>query len=375
MFPTKEKLTEILVKNIMGEGKTFDDLQQSWFTKHLIIALREAMWVLLLVVKIVYENLTVRRASGQILDDKGYDFGVDRKGAVKAIHSVTLHKSTPVVVDTFVPDGFLLTTTAIGNKPPVKFEVIAGQQKQIAKGQKEVVNVLVECTEFGEVGNVSNGAISLIAQAGFDSVTDSEIYLAGTEIESDESYRQRILERKRRPARAGVPADWERWALEVKGVTKAKCFRCARGVGTADVVIWGNNGDIPEQGLIERCQQYLEKNYVPADLYNGGILVVAPELVEIDVVITNAVLKEGYTTEMIKEILQNSFLNYFRSDKTKNMVSIVDCIVCVRTAFDPNDSEKTPVVIDFELQSPSKNIALNAKQSPMLKNLEVVQIE
>ena len=375
MFPTKEKLTEILVKNIMGEGKTFDDLQQSWFTKHLIIALREAMWVLLLMVKMVYENLTVRRASGQILDDKGYDFGVDRKGAVKAIHSVTLHKATPVTVDTVVPDGFLLTTTAIGNKPPVKFEVIAGQQKQIAKGEKTVSDVLVECTEYGEVGNVSSGAINLIAQAGFDSVTDSKIYLAGTEVESDELYRQRILERKRRPARAGVPADWERWALEVKGVTKAKCFRCARGAGTADVVIWGNNGNIPEQGLIEQCQQYLEQNYVPADLYNGGILVVAPELVEIDIVITNAVLKEGYTTEMIKEILQNSFLNYFRSDKTKNMVSIVDCIVCVRTAFDPNDSEKTPVVIDFELQSPSKNIALNAKQSPMLKNLEVVQIE
>lgn len=359
----------------MGEGKTFDDLQQSWFTKHLIIALREAMWVLLLVVKMVYENLTVRRASGQILDDKGYDFGVDRKGAVKAIHSVTLHKATPVVVDTVVPDGFLLTTTAVGNKPPVKFEVIAGQQKQIEKGQKEVSNVLVECTEYGEVGNVSSGAINLIAQAGFDSVTDSKIYLAGTEVESDESYRQRILERKRRPARAGVPADWERWALEVKGVTKAKCFRCARGVGTADVVIWGNNGDIPEQGLIERCQQYLEQNYVPADLYNGGILVVAPELVEIDIVITNAVLKEGYTTDMITEILQNSFLKYFRSDKTKNMVSVVDCIVCVRTAFDPDDSEKTPIVIDFELQSPSKNIALNAKQSPILKNLEVVQIE
>ena len=195
MFPTKEELTEILVKNIMGEGKTFSDLQESWFTKHLIIALREAMWVLLLVVKMVYENLTVCRASGQILDDKGYDFGVDRKGAVKAIHTVTLHKATLVTVDTFVPDGFLLTTTAVGNKPPIQFKVVAGQQKYIATGEKEVTDVLVECTEYGEVGNVSSGAITLIAQAGFDSVTDSKLYLAGSETEADEPYRQRILER------------------------------------------------------------------------------------------------------------------------------------------------------------------------------------
>ena len=149
MFPTKEELTEILVKNIMGEGKTFSDLQESWFTKHLIIALRETMWVLLLLIKTVYENLTVIRASGQILDDKGYDFGVDRKGAVKAIHSITLHKATPVTVDTFVPDGFLLTTTAVGNKPPIKFEVVAGQQKCIKKGEKFVSDVLVECSEYG----------------------------------------------------------------------------------------------------------------------------------------------------------------------------------------------------------------------------------
>lgn len=371
MFPTKDELTKILVENIMGDGKRFEDLQESWFSKHLIIAIREAMWVILLVIKAVYENLTVRKATGNILDDKGYDFGVDRKEAVKAIHTVTLHKATPVVFDTVVPDGFLLTTTPVGNKPPVKFQVVQGQGLLIPIGEKKIENVLVECLEFGEVGNVAQGAINLIAQAGFDSVTDSKLYLAGSETEQDEPYRQRILERKRKPARAGVPADWERWALEVKGVTKAKCFRCARGAGTADIIIWGNQGDAPEKGLIEACQNYLEKNYVPADLAQGGILVVAPELVSVDIVIEDVVLKEGYTKETAEEILQRAFLEYFRSDKTKEMVSVVDCIVCIRTAFDEEDAEKTSVIEDFVLQKPSKNILLTAKQSPVIGKMEV----
>ena len=371
MFPTKDELTKTLVENIMGDGKRFEDLQESWFSKHLITAIREAMWVILLVIKAVYENLTVRKATGNILDDKGYDFGVDRKEAVKAIHTVTLHKATPVVFDTVVPDGFLLTTTPVGNKPPVKFQVVQGQGLLIPMGEKKIENVLVECLEFGEVGNVAQGAINLIAQAGFDSVTDSKLYLAGSETEQDEPYRQRILERKRKPARAGVPADWERWALEVKGVTKAKCFRCARGVGTADIIIWGNQGDAPEKGLIEACQNYLEKNYVPADLAQGGILVVAPELVSVDIVIEDVVLKEGYTKETAEEILQRAFLEYFRSDKTKEMVSVVDCIVCIRTAFDEEDAEKTSVIEDFVLQKPSKNILLTAKQSPVIGKMEV----
>lgn len=371
MFPTKDELTKTLVENIMGDGKRFEDLQESWFSKHLITAIREAMWVILLVIKAVYENLTVRKATGNILDDKGYDFGVDRKEAVKAIHTVTLHKATPVVFDTVVPDGFLLTTTPVGNKLPVKFQVMQGQGLLIPIGEKKIENVLVECLEFGEVGNVAQGAINLIAQAGFDSVTDSKLYLAGSETEQDEPYRQRILERKRKPARAGVPADWERWALEVKGVTKAKCFRCARGAGTADIIIWGNQGDAPEKGLIEACQNYLEKNYVPADLAQGGILVVAPELVSVDIVIEDVVLKEGYTKETAEEILQKAFLEYFRSDKTKEMVSVVDCIVCIRTAFDEEDAEKTSVIEDFVLQKPSKNILLTAKQSPVIGKMEV----
>ena len=119
----------------------------------------------------------------------------------------------------------------------------------------------------------------------------------------------------------------------------------------------------------------MEKNYVPADLYNGGILVVAPELVTINIEIQKAVLKKGYTVEMAKEILQKAFLEYFRSEKTIEMVSVVDCIVCIRTAYDEKDTEKTAIVEDFVLASPCENIVLNAKQSPVIGNLEVIEYE
>ena len=369
MFPTKDDITRILVENIIGKDKKFEDLQESWFTKHLIIALREAIWVLILMAETVYKNLTVIKSTGDNLDDKGYDFGVDRKKATKAIHSVTLHKSTSVSSDLIVPDKFLLTTTPIGNNPPIKFEVIANQNLKIQKGESYVENVLVECTEYGEKGNVSNNAINLVAQAGFDYVTDSKIYSAGSEKESDSSYRARILERKRTPSRAGVPADWERWALEVEGISYAKCFRCARGPGTADVVVWGDNGTIPTEGVIEKCQKYFDEKYTPADLADGGILVTAPEIISVDITINEAILKEGYTKEDVKTILKNAFDLYFTSEKAKRVVSIVDCIVCARMAFDTKDSEQSPILQDFILTKPNKNIELSARQSAVIGNL------
>lgn len=366
MWPTKDELTAILVENIVGEGKRFDDLQESWFTKHLIIALREAIWVLILMAKMVYQNLTVRTATGSNLDDKGYDFGVDRKEAAKAVHTITLHKSTAVAYDLPIPDGFLLSTTPVGNNPPVKFVVISNQGLFIPKGEKSIANVLVECTQFGSIGNVSSNAINLVAQAGFDYVTDSKLYIAGTEQEADDLYRVRILERKRKPARAGVPSDWERWAKEVQGVSLAKCFRCARGAGTADIVIWGENGELPTEGLIEKCQSYFDERYIPADLSDGGILVVAPEAVTVDVSITNTKLKKGYTIETAIPIIQTAFTEYFKSGKLSTELTVVDCIVCIRTAFDNLDSEKSPIIEDFTLLSPNKNIPLTGKQCPIV---------
>lgn len=371
MWPSKDDITKILVENIVGQGKQFDDLQESWFTKHLVIALREAIWVLILMVQMVYKNLTVRTATGSDLDDRGYDFGVDRKGAVKAVHTVTLHKSSSVAYDLPIPDGFLLSTTPVGNNPPIKFTVIHGQGLFIPKGKSFVDNVLVECNSFGTVGNVSENAINLVAQAGFDYVTDSRLYIAGTEKEEDNAYRMRILERKRNPARAGVPADWERWALEVQGVSAAKCFRCARGAGTADIVIWGEDGTIPTKGLLEECQAYFEEKYMPADLAGGGILAVAPEAVMIDISISEAVLKQGYAKEKVIKILEETFTNYFKRGKAINGMTIVDCIVCIRTAFDFEDAEKIPVVEDFNLLLPDKNIVLTGRQSPVIGTITI----
>ncbi len=370
----KEDITQILVENIVGSDKTFDSIQNSWFIKHLIIALRESIWVLLLMAKMVYENLTVKTSSGSDLDDKGYDFGVDRKSAIKAQHTVTLNKSTDVPYDTLVPDGFLLTTTPIGKEIPIKFVVAPGQNLFIPKGTKKIDNVIVECTEYGIIGNVTDNAINLVAQAGFDSVTNSTLYLAGSEAEDDESYKSRILERKRKPARAGVIADWERWALEVDGVTYSKCYRCARGPGTADIVIWGTDKEFPTQGLIDSCQNHID-TYIPADISDVGhgkaIMVVSPEPVAIDILIENVVLKKGYSIETIIPILENAFKTYFRSDKTAQEVLVVDCIVCARTAYDPIDIEKNPVILDFVLSSPLKNIPMIGRQAPILGTLKI----
>ncbi len=369
LWPSKEEMTQVLIENIVGKGKKFDDLQDSWFTKHLIIALRESIWALLLVVRMVYENITVKGSSGSDLDDKGYDLGVDRNQATKAQHIVSLRKSAPVKHNTFVPDNFLLTTTPIKNNAPIKFIVMPEQNKYIPSGEQQV-DVIVECIESGEIGNVSEGAINLVAQAGFDSIGNSILHKCAVEKEKDESYRDRILARKRNPIRGGVPDDWERWAKEVSGVSMARIFRVARGPGTVDIVIWGSDGSFPSQGLIDDCQTYLDA-VTPADIADGGILVVAPEPIPIDIVLSNVSLKMGYEKSEVISILEQAFTSYFQSEKAANGITKVDCIVTARFACDPKDSDMAPIIKNFILDKP-EDISLNGRQFPVLSSITIL---
>ena len=154
-----------------------------------------------------------------------------------------------------IPDGFLVTTTPIANGSPIKFTVVSGQNKVILAGSKTVDGVIVECSEYGLVGNVGDGEINLVAQAGIDRVTNSRIYSKGADAESDADYRERIWDKRRRPEKAGTPADWEGWAKEVSGVKRATCFRAARGPGTVDIMILGPDGSFPGQGLLDRSKK------------------------------------------------------------------------------------------------------------------------
>lgn len=357
IWPTKDEITQTLVNNIVGPGKTIEDLANQWVMKHLIVALREAIYILVVIIKAVYDQLTAVGALDDKLDEMGYEYGVDRKQATKAIHTVTLRKSSPVSVDTPVPDGFLLTTTSAGNDPPVQFRVVAGQSKLIPVGSSFVTNVQVECTEEGEIGNVPNGAINLVAQAGFDSVTDSVLYQPGTEKEDDETYRARILDRKRNPERGGVPMDYKIWAESVEGVVSATPFPRNRGNGTVDILISGPNG-IPDQALIDKVQAYIDTK-TPADIADGGVLVIAPTGAAVDVTLTGCEWREGYDLASGTPIVETALKDYINVQANLDrVVRVMDLIAAAKGAYDLDDPDKKPVLLDFVMAAPVENRVL-----------------
>ncbi|MDR6883015.1 baseplate J/gp47 family protein [Bacillus sp. 3255] len=356
-FPTKDEITQVLVTNLLGSGKTISDLPNQWVIKSLIIGLREAIYMFVVVLKLVFDQLTASGAQGSKLEEFGYEWGVDRKQATAAIHSVTLKKSSPVASNTNVPDYFLLTTTPYGSNPPMQFRVVPGQNKFIPAGGSQVTGVLVQCTEVGTSGNVLAGAINLIAQAGFDIVSDSTLVTAGADIEDIEVYRSRILERKRNPGRGGTVADYKIWAESFEGVASALVLPINRGPGTVDIVITGVEG-MPSASLITECQEFID-TFTPADLDTGAIQVIAPTQVNINITLSGCVWAIGYTAATGAPIVRAALESYIISQSNINrVVRVMDIIAVAKEAFLSSDITKAPVLVDFILSGPTTNKVL-----------------
>lgn len=142
---------------------------------------------------------------------------------------------------------------------------ISGGTATIAITEKAPIN--------GADANLAvNDIVTLISPvAGIDSNgTVTAVVTTGVDEESDEDLLERLLLRLQSPPKGGGPGDYEQWALEVSGVTRAWQISNADGLGTVALyfVMDDKVGTIiPDAGEIATVQAYLDtKAPVTADV-------------------------------------------------------------------------------------------------------------
>ena len=113
----------------------------------------------------------------------------------------------------------------------------------------------------------------------------------GTDQESDDDLRARVLRRIRQPPMGGSAHDYEAWALSVPGVTRAWCGGSEMGPGTVTVRFMmddlrADNGGFPLQADCETVAAYIE-TVRPVSVKD--VFVVAPIPQPIDVNVLNLI--------------------------------------------------------------------------------------
>jgi len=177
-------------------------------------------------------------------------WNISRKAADYAVGNVTFTgvEGSSIPAGTLVArsDGTEFATDAIGT--------ISGGSASLA----------VTAVEAGDAGNTAETTsltlVNPVTGIDQDSTVGTGGLTSGTDEETDADLRDRLLLRIRKPPQGGSSADYEQWALEVSGVTRAWVFPNNTGPGTVGVTFVDDNSDpiIPSGAKVTEVQDYID---------------------------------------------------------------------------------------------------------------------
>lgn len=232
------------------------------------------------------DELFVMTASTAYLERIGTEYGILRNAAVASIGTITI-TGTPA---TIIPAGSELQS-ANENSYTTDTEVTIG-----AGGN---IDADVTASEAGADSNEAAAAVltfvTPIAGADTSTIVDADGLTGGTDEETDEDYRSRILARKRFAPQGGCAEDYIAWAKEVPGVTRAWVYEQYQGRGTLAVFFMRDDDTdpFPDAAAVAAVRAHIVSHEDSRGVDVGcpvtaepGLFVMAPVKKEVYVTIT-----------------------------------------------------------------------------------------
>lgn len=166
------------------------------------------------------------------------------------------------LIGTIDANNVSLTLTDIIDN--VNFDVITTTLDDI--NSTGVIELPATAVEASAATNIGKRKIELLETTldGIAKVTNPDIFSLGTDTESDDDYRARLLLSLKEVPGAGTDQDYEVWALSIASVEGAtvipeweEIFGYPNGPGTVKVQVSGTNSSQLNAGVVEEVRQYI----------------------------------------------------------------------------------------------------------------------
>lgn len=247
---------------------------------------------------------------GPYLDFLGEFKDINRNPPTKATGYLKVTGSE----SSYMPKGRIIYTES-QDTPSIGFVVLESTEVD----ETGEANVKVECTQPGTIGNVAANTVKIPEKEvpGIKSITNPEPFTGGTEEESDEMFRERVLAAYDESL-SGADGDYIRWAKEVAGVGQVYVIPEWEGfgTGTTKLLIMDSNGQPANETLISQVQEYIaplvEKNRGGLAPVNASVTVAAPNVILINISV-QLTFETGYNSTAVIEELKNNLRYYLSS--------------------------------------------------------------
>lgn len=220
----------------------------------------------------------VSTAMGQWLDLRAAEYGIPRVESSPTTRTLTVsHAAGPAVT---IPAGW-----QAGTPPGAAVGVIyqATQEMVLGAGAGSVDLPAISTTVGAATAIPAGTALRQVGRplAYVETVATGAFLVAGTDRETDDHLRARVLDRLQHPPGPGSAADYERAVLDafpgvVESVTVVANWA---GPGTVLVLILGPGNSVPDAGTIADVQVFLD-GWAPI---GAVVTVAAPAVVAVDV--------------------------------------------------------------------------------------------
>ena len=239
-------------------------------------------------------------ASGEYLDYIARERGIERRQATKAkgvlTFSVEEASSDPILI----PRGTVVVTPGSN---PLRFYTT---EDAVLPLMTMSVSVNAEAEVAGFAGNILAGInfLPVSVPAEIVQIRNNSRFVGGADTETDSSLRERIKDTYYCVPNGMNKAYYQQLAKTVDGVKKVGVVSFARGAGTINVYVSGNEDDISQAVVDEVAQVIQSKREVNLDVqvfaavkspYNLNVTVKA---------------KAGYTQNDVTELIAQAFEEY-----------------------------------------------------------------
>lgn len=234
------------------------------------------------------QQLIYDKAEAEYLERWSSIWGINRIAATFATGNVTFTGTNgtliPALTEIRRSDGALFTTNA---------------DATIASG---TIIAAVTAVVAGALGNTTTGTALTLSSpiAGINASVTASTLSGGADSETDAALRTRFITRIQQPPHGGASYDYEAWAKEVAGVTRAWVYPQENGVGTVTVrfVRDGDAGLIPDAGEVAAVQAYIDARRPVTAQVTVGAPVAVPLNFTIQLTPNTQVVKDAVTAEL-----------------------------------------------------------------------------
>ena len=338
---------EAIKQRILNNIQTDIDKREGSFTQNLISPISQELAKFYIEQEDLVNMAFVRNGFFNYLDDKCWEYGIDRKIGTSAVGEVTFEGA----------DGTSISNGTVIYHNDLYYVVL--NDADISNGKADLI---VEAYEMGKKYNVIRNTEFALKEniQGVTRVYAKEDFKGGTDTETDEELRDRYFDTIKKSYTSGNVAHYEAWTTEVSGVGLCKVYPLKNGNGTVEVVITDSNMLGASSELIESVKANIEEKRP----IGANVSVVSATEKAINIT-ANITLASGYTVEEVKAEFANKVVEYLKeiSFKTSYISNarLGNLLLDTNGVFD---------YTEFKINNLSTNIALSDIEVPKLGIIE-----